>query len=45
MPGNIKIASLIEMSIGAAIGADNFFWINNSFFKTSRNNVGFTNHF
>ena len=30
---NIKLASLIEMSIGASCRSYNFFWLNNSFFK------------
>ena len=42
--GNIKIASLIEMSIGGSNWSNNFFRINNCFFKTSRNNVRFANH-
>ena len=37
--GNIKLASLIEMSIGAAVGAYNFLRLNYSFFKIKRFNV------
>ena len=44
-PGNIKLGSLIEMSIGAAVGCNNFFRFNYCFFKTSRNNVRFTYNF
>ena len=43
-PGDIKIASLVEMSLGAAIGAITFTGINNSLFKTKRNNVWFANY-
>ena len=34
-PGNIKLASLIEMSIRSSDWCNYLFWINNSFFKTS----------
>ena len=43
-PGNIKLASLIEMAIGAAVGGYYFFRFSYRFFKTSRNNVGCTNN-
>ena len=42
MPGSIKIASLIEMSIGAAIGAITFLRINHCFSKIKRLNVRFS---
>ena len=42
--GNIKLGSLIEMSIGAAVGAITFSGISNCFFKTTRDNVRFTNY-
>ena len=43
-PGNIKLASLIEMSIGATDWGNYIFGFNNCFFKTSRNNVRITNY-
>ena len=43
--GNIKLASLIEMSLGAAIGAITFSGSHNRFFKTKRNNVRCANNF
>ena len=44
-PGNIKLASLIEMSIGAGSRSYHFFWFSDRVFKTSRNNVRCTNYF
>ena len=44
-PGNIKIASLIEMSLGAAIGAITFSGSIIAFLKLKRNNVRFSNNF
>ena len=32
--GNIKLASLIEMSIGASSRSNYFFWVDNSIFET-----------
>ena len=42
--GNIKLGSLIEMSIGAARWSYYIFWFNNRLFKITRNYVWFTNH-
>ena len=42
--GNIKLASLIEMSIGAAVGAITFSGSIIAFFKVKRNNVRLANY-
>ena len=42
---NIKLASLIEMSIGAAVGGYNLFRFNNSFFEIKRHNVWIPDNF
>ena len=43
-PGKIKLGSLIEMSIGAAVGAITFSGSIIAFFKITRNNVWFSNN-
>ena len=43
-PGSIKLGSLIEMSIGAAVGVMHIFRFSNCIFKITRNYVRFTNH-
>ena len=42
-PGNIKLGSLIEMSIGATVGY-NIFRLSNCLLKITRHNVWFTNY-
>ena len=42
--GNIKLASLIEMSIGAAVGAITFSGLYNSFFEIKRHYVRLSNN-
>ena len=44
VPGNIKIASLIEMSIVCSSRCYNFFWFCNSFFKITGVDVRCSNH-
>ena len=43
--GDIKIASLIEMSIGLSNWSNHFYRFNNCFFKIKRNYVWITNYF
>ena len=43
-PGNIKLGSLIEMSIGGSGWGYYVFWFSNCFFKITRTYVRFTNH-